>query len=204
MERIIKFPKEKTQLINRIYDAYELDNFSLIYSFKEEIMANIMSSPEQKVLDILLEATFNLYLFEDVIMLGDEYIKQGYESFDLYYYSLLSYIALVDIYQAKNLIRRSKLLNAEGIKYFYSNEGANYSNILGLSYSLFEQAALCLLVVNFVCEVANEMAGDIRVDQEYLLYRFFDLINMVYELGYEDDILVELERVLKIVFQLEV
>lgn len=204
MERIIKFPKEKTQLINRIYDAYELDDYALIYSFKEDLVASISSLPDERVYDILLEATFNLYLFEDVIMIGDEYIKQGYESFDLYYYALLSYIALVDIYQAKNLIRRSKLLNSEGIKYFYSHEGANYSNILGLSYGLFEQAALCLLVINFVSEVASEMAGDIIVDQEYLLYRFFDLINMVYELGYEDDIIVELERVLKIVFQLEV
>ena len=204
MERIIKFPKEKIQLVNRIYDAYELDNNQLIYSLKDEILANLNLLSDEKVLDILLEATFNLYLFEDVIMLGDELIKQNYESFDLYYYSLLSYIALVDIYQAKNLIRRSKLLNTEGIKYYYSHEGANYSNILGLSYGLFEQAALCLLIINFVCEVSSEMAGNISVDQEYLLYRFFDLINMVYELGYDDDVIIELERVLKIVFQLEV
>lgn len=204
MERIIKFPKEKTRLVNRIYDAYELENYQLIFSLKDEIINNLESLREEKVLDILLESTFGLYLFEEVIMLGDEYIKQKYESFDLYYYALLSYIALNDIYQARNLIRRSALLNSEGIKYYFSQEGANYSNILGLSYGLFEQAAPCLLIVNFITEISSEMLGKIEVDQEYLLLRFFDLINMVYELGYDDEIIIQLEKALKIVFQLEV
>jgi hypothetical protein len=143
-------------------------------------------------------------LFEDVIMLSDEYIKQKYESFDAFYYALLSYIAVNDIYQAKNLIRRSTLLNTESIKYYYSQEGANYSNILGLSYALFEEAAPCLLIVNYITEIAGEMAGKVEVNHQYLLFRFFDLINMIYELGYDDDIISQLEQALKIVFQLEV
>lgn len=204
MERIIKFPKEKTQLINRVYDAYEEENYQLIFSYKDEILSNFKILTEEKVFDILLEATFNLYLFEDVILLTDELVKLGYESFDLYYYALLAYLALVDIYQAKNLIRRSKLLNEEGIKYYYTHEGANYSNILNLNEGLFFLAAPCLVIVNFINEVASEMAGNIEIDHEYLLYRFFDLVNVLFELGYDDEILEMFEKALKIVFQLEV
>jgi hypothetical protein len=204
MERVMKFPKEKAQLVNRIIDAYENENYHLVISYKDEILSNFEVVKDEKVFEMLLEAYFNFYSFDDVIMIGDELIKNAYESFDMYYYMLLSLIALTDIYQAKNLIRKSLLLNGEGIKYYYTVDGANYSNILGLSFGLFVQAAPCLLIVNYVSEVAKEMAGDITLDHEYLLFRFFDLINMIYELGYEDDIVLKLEKALKIIFEIEV
>lgn len=204
MEHIIKFPKEKTRLVNHVNEAYEAENYQAIFSMKDEILSNLEFLKDERILDVLIEAAFNLYLFEDVIMLSDEYIKQKYESFDAFYYALLSYIAVNDIYQAKNLIRRSTLLNTESIKYYYSQEGANYSNILGLSYALFKEAAPCLLIVNYITEIAGEMAGKVEVNHQYLLFRFFDLINMIYELGYDDDIISQLEQALKIVFQLEV
>lgn len=203
MNNIIKFPKEKTQLINRVLDAIEISDYKLIISMKDQLLDNIEDLKDSIVFDCLLDSLYNLYLFEEIIIVGDELLKKGYESFDLYYYMLLSYIALVDIYQAKSLIRKSKLLNNKDIQHYYTNEGANYSNILGMDNDLFTESALSLLIVNYINEVSKEMAGDIEIDRQYLLYRFFDLINMVYELGYDDYIIMALEKALKIIFEIE-
>lgn len=204
MNNIIKFPKGKAQVINKIYEAYDDEKYNVVCSFKDELIESVDLFKDTDVLDILLESYFELFLFEEVVMVADELLKKGYESFSMLYLALLSNIALVDIYQAKSLIKRSKILNDESIKPFFLKEGANYSNILSLRSDVFYEASLCLLIVNFVNEVSTEMLGEIEVDKEYLLYRFFDLINMVYELGYDISIIKELEHVLRIVFQIEV
>lgn len=204
MNNIIKFPKGKSQTISRIYEAYDSEKYNVVCSFKDELVESVELFKDTDLFDILLESYFQLFLFDEVIMVNDELLKKGYESFDTIYFTLLSHIALVDIYQAKSLIKRSKILNNESVKHFYSNDGANYNNILSLNNDVFYETSLCLLIVNFVNEVSKEMLGDIEVDKEYLLYRFFDLINVVYELGYEDSIIKELDRVLRIVFQIEV
>lgn len=202
MEKIIKFPRNKVNLMNKIYDAYDSKNFRLVVSYKIEVLEYFDDLKNEDIFNIVLESYFELAAFEEVISFGDELIKKGYEDFDLYFYMLASLIAVQDIYQAKNLIRKSRLLNEEGIKFYHTNEGANYSNILTLSEEIFDQAAPCLLLVNFIHEVSKEIAGDAEVDHEYLLFRFFDLINMIYELGYYYEVILKMDRVLMIVFQI--
>jgi hypothetical protein len=204
MDNVIKFPKSKVNLMNKIYSAYDEADYRKVVSFKSEVLEYYADLKSEDIFEIILESYFELSAFEEVITFGDELIKQGYEDFELYFYMLASYIAIVDIYQAKSLIRRSKILNQDDIKFYYSNEGANYTNILNLSDEIFELAAPCLLLVNFITEVSKEIAGDFEVDHEYLLYRFFDLINLVYELGYEYEIIHKLDRVIKIVFGIEI
>lgn len=202
MERIIKFPRNKVNLMNKIYDAYDAKDYRLVVSYKHEVLEYFDDLKNDDIFTIILESYFDLSAFEELITFGDQLIRFGFEDFDLYFYMLASLIALQDIYQAKNLIRKSKLLNEEGIKFYHINEGANYSNILNLSEELFDQAAPCLLLVNYVNEVSKEIAGDAEVDHEYLLFRFFDLINMIYELGYYYEVILKMDRVLMIVFQI--
>lgn len=191
------------QLVNRVIDAYDEEDYPSIIKMKDEIIGLADELADTEVFGILLESFFQLHLFEEVVLVGDELRKLGYETYEVLYFMLLSYIGLVDIYQAKALVRRSKLLNAEEIKVYYTNEGANYSNMLSMPYELFEEAALTLLLVNYIFEVSKEMAGDVEVDREYLLFRFFDLINMVYELKYDLFVIEELEGALKIIFEIE-
>jgi len=204
MERVIKFPKEKTQIINNFLDAYYNQDYKKAITYKDDILRNYEILKDEELFEKLLESYFELYAFEEVIMVGDELRKYKYESFDLYFYMLSSFIALTDIYRASILIKRSPLLNHESIKFYYEKEGANYSNILSLSKVLFFQAAPCLLLVNFINEVIKELGGSIDLDKEYLLYRFFDLINMIYELGYDEWIILRLERTLKIIFEIDI
>lgn len=204
MERVLKFPKEKTKIINGFKEAYDFDNFQKAVTYKDEILNNFEILKNEGIFEKLLESLFELHAFEEVITVGEQLRKLQYESFDLYYYMLASYISLVDLYGAKSLIKRSKLLNDDTIKFYYETDGANYSNILSLSDYLFERAAPCLLIVNFINEVFKEVAGNIENDSEYLLYRFFDLLNMIYELGYDEWIILRLERALKLIFEIEI
>lgn len=202
MKNVIKFPKEKTQLYNQVLDFYDQKNYKGIYLMKDRLLDALPLISNTLLVDVLIEATFKLYLFEETIMLGDELIKRQYESYDMYYFMLLSYIGLVDIYQAKALINRSKLLNEPEFKKFYQTEGANYTNILSLDAETFYSTCCLLLIINYINEVAKEMAGDIEIDKEYLLFRFFDLINMVYEIGYDHTIIQELEEDMKVIFEI--
>lgn len=204
MEKVLKFPKEKTKLVNSFYEAYINEDYHKIVKLKDELLDNYELLKEEEIYEKLIESYFNLYAFEEVVTIGDELIKLTYESFDLYYYMLASLISLVDIYRADSLIKRSTLLNEEAIKFYYQNRGANYSNILTLSQYLYSEASPCLLMVNYVQEVAKEVVGNIELDREYLLFRFFDLINMIYELGYDEWIILKLEKTLKIMFEIEV
>lgn len=204
MENVIKFPKEKTKLINSFNDAFENQNYRKAIEFKDELLENFELLKTETIYDKLLEAYFNLYAFEEVVIIGDELIKNAYESFDLYFYMLASLVSLVDIYRANALIKKSDLLNEDTIKFYYQNHGANYSNILTLSQHLFFETTCCLLMVNYVLEVSKEVVGNIDLDREYLLFRFFDLINMVYELGYDEWVIVKLEKTLKIMFEIDI
>ncbi|HHU55695.1 MAG TPA: hypothetical protein GXZ48_03270 [Acholeplasmataceae bacterium] len=204
MERVIKFPKEKTKIINSFNDAYFREDFQKAASYKDDIINNFDILKNENIFDKLLESLFEIYAFNEIIIIGERLRNFKYESFDLYYYMLLSYVSLVDLYGAKSLIKRSKLLNNESIKYYYEIDGANYSNILGLSEVLFMKAAPCLLIVNYINEVFKETIGNYKIDREYLLYRFFDLINMIYELGYDGWIILRLEKALKIIFEIDI
>lgn len=202
MNKIIKFPKNKVNLMNKVYDAYNDEDYRLVLSYKNEVLEYFDEYQEEEVFQIICESYFELSAFEECVSFGEQLIKLGYEDFEVYFYMIASLIALVDIFKAKSLIMRSKLLNEEGVAFYHSKDGANYSNIISLSDELFEQAAPCLLLVNYINEVSREIAGDIEIDKEYLLFRMFDLINLIYELGYESEIITMMDRVLKIVFNI--
>lgn len=199
----MKFPKEKVRLVNLIKEYLEQEDFYSIYKLKDDIFLSFDELKQTSIFNHLLYATFNLGHFDGVILISDELQKKGYESFELIYFTLLSFIANTDIYQAVLFIKKSKILNMEEIKVYHSIDGANYSNILHFDETL-SSSTLALVITNFVEGIAREMIGDRIIDQEYILYRFFDLINLILELGYPAVIINELTEVMKVVFLLEV
>ena len=137
------------------------------------------------------------------MIIGLELRTRGIETYDTLYYLLLSLIANNDIYQALSIINRSKLLNRQEIKEFHQEDGANYSNLL--AYADHEpEFTLLLLIVNYIKGLANELNNQSEKDLDYSLFRFFDLINLVYELGYPLKIMQELSSIMKIIFNLSI
>lgn len=198
----MRFPKEKVLITTQFNDLKKKNDIFGIAKMKDQVLENY-EVLEPNIFSKLVSSTFIIGNFDDTIKIGNELIAKNIETFDILYYTLLSLIARTDIYQAMSLIKKSKILNLEEIKKFHSLEGANYSNLLNFSAAL-SSSTLTLLVVNFIEGIAREMTGNIDVDRDYLLFRFFDLINMVYEIGYPYEIIEELSKAIKLIFNLDV
>ena len=205
MEQILKFPKEEIQLLQDVLKSHdEKDNQRIIF-FKDKILEKMdfYRQHHPEVFLYLVEASFFEKKFFETILITDEYLKQNYESFDVYFYALASFIALKDIYQAVQMIRKSPMLSNESIKYYYSEESANYLNLHHLSKELYDMCGNCLVLVNFIMELSKETLLVSSPDESYFMFRSFDLINTLYEIGYEEKDMKIFEQVMKIIFDLD-
>lgn len=204
MKTIIKFPKEKIQIVNQIQEAIINQDYPKIIAMKQMIIDKASELIDTDALAMLYEAHFQLRLFEDIIDITIKLQEQEIEGFGLAFYTIASYIALDEIYLAESFIRKYRLLQTNEIKYYYGKEEANYSHLLGLVVDDYEEVVLCLLMVNYVYDVLRELGTEILENKKILIIRFFDLINITFELGYDDFIIEELKSVMKIIFQIEV
>lgn len=197
----MRFPKEKVVITTRLNDYLLNNDFFEVMKMKDEILDNYQVL-EPNVFAQLISSAFLVGNFEEVIRIGEALSAKEKESFDTIYYYLLACIGITDIYRAMSFIKRSKLLNLEEIKIYHIEDGANYSNLLRFSSAL-SSATQALLIVNFVEGIARELTGNLDIDKEYLLFRFFDLINMIYEIGYPFEIIESLTQAIKIIFNLD-
>lgn len=198
----MRFPKEKVLITKEVNDSLNRGDFFSIFKMKNRIIDNF-EVLEPEVFSRLLASTFIIGNFDEAVIIGLELRTRGIETYDTLYYLLLSLIANNDIYQALSIINRSKLLNKQEIKEFHQEDGANYSNLL--AYADHEpEFTLLLLIVNYIKGLANELNNQLEKDLDYSLFRFFDLINLVYELGYPLKIMQELSSIMKIIFNLSI
>jgi hypothetical protein len=198
----MRFPKEKVLITKEVNDSLNRGDFFSIFKMKNRIIDNF-EVLEPEVFSRLLASTFIIGNFDEAVIIGLELRTRGIETYDTLYYLLLSLIANNDIYQALSIINRSKLLNRQEIKEFHQEDGANYSNLL--AYADHEpEFTLLLLIVNYIKGLANELNNQLEKDLDYSLFRFFDLINLVYELGYPLKIMQELSSIMKIIFNLSI
>lgn len=196
----MKFPKEKAVITSKIKELMEKKDYYSIYQAKDDILLNYQVLDRSLFTD-LISSVFLIGNFDEAISIGSDLMKKDIETFDILYYTLLSLLANTDIYQAMSVIRKSPLLNLDEVKEYHASDGANYSNLLHYADST---SILSLLIVNFIEGLSREMTGHPDIDREYILFRFFDLINMVYELGFPLAIIEDLGRALKVIFNLDV
>ncbi|MCK9536494.1 MAG: hypothetical protein M0R05_02710 [Bacilli bacterium] len=198
----MRFPKEKALIINKMNDYKKASDYYSIAQMKNQILDNYQEC-DTEIYEDLIRATFAIGNYDETILIGNDLITKNVETFTVIYYSLLAALGNDDIYQAKSLIKKSRLLSSGEIKNLYEKDGANYSYLLAYSHSL-TSITLALIVVNFVEGLIREMASGVVIDHEYLLFRFFDLINMLYEIGYPPEIIRELSKVMKIIFNIDI
>lgn len=198
----MRFPREKALIINQINDYKSNEDYYGIAKMKNLILDNYQQC-DAEIYEDLIRATFVIGNYDEAILIANDLIAKNVETFTVIYYALLSALGNNDIYQAKSIIKKSQLLNSSEIKNLYSKDGANYSQLLTHVHSL-PGLALALIITNFVEGLARELASGVEIDQEYLLFRFFDLINMLYEIGYPSVIIRELAKVMKIIFNIDI
>lgn len=204
MDNIIKFPRDKVHFANKIKEAFNTKNYKFVTGFKQEILDNATVYLDTGIIDLLVEAYFEQGYFDDVVLVFDHLFHKGIETFDMIYHTLLSYLSYMDIYQARALIKKSKLLNKESIKQHFIDDGANYTKVIGLSDKQFNEMGYCLIIVIFINELSKEMISSVTIDSRYMFLRYFDMVNTVYELSGDENLVTELARVLNWLFQIEV
>lgn len=207
----MKFPKEKAVIIGKIKGYLDDGDTKSIIQMEEEIIANIDDlqndtltvyeltfEVNMTVLDILIYKLYSIGDTNKVIAIGDEYLKHEYESYLVIYYMLLSYIGNEDIYQAVSLIRRSKLLNREDVKAYYSGDDPHYSMISTIDGDVYHTLALVMVVYSL--EIAKESVIVKQVNKDYLLFRLYDVFNLMSELLYPVEVILKMSEDIGIVF----
>lgn len=201
---MMKFPKEETLIITEINKLYEANKYSSIVKMYDKIVNNIevIASIDEKCITKVIESLFYSKLFDKIIAFVDGVRNKGFESFNWYFYAFASLLGNEDFYYARSIIKKSQILNDATIQSYLSEDGANYSNILGMNDELLNTAGPCLIMINFLNELIGETLTTF-VDKKYVLMRYFDLLNILVEYGASIDLLDMLDNTIKICFDLE-
>lgn len=199
----MKFPKEKARLIQIIKDYKKNNDYDAIIMKKDEIMLIVDELGDTAVIDDLLMSMFMQNRYDDIIILGEELNKKGYESWTELYYLLLSCLGNLDIFYGMSLINRSTILNDAVIKEYYSEDGSNYLNIL-LTNKITVIEKIVLILVNFIIGLFITIKSKVVITKEFLAIDFFALLDTLYEFGNSEEVIKELTDKIKMMFFPEV
>lgn len=199
----MKFPKEKARLIQIIKDYKKNNDYDAIIMKKDEIMLIVGELGDTAVIDDLLMSMFMQNRYDDIIILGEELNKKGYESWTELYYLLLSCLGNLDIFYGMSLINRSTILNDAVIKEYYSEDGSNYLNIL-LTNKITVIEKIVLILVNFIIGLFITIKSKVVITKEFLAIDFFALLDTLYEFGNSEEVIKELTDKIKMMFFPEV
>lgn len=199
----MKFPKEKARLIQIIKDYKKNNDYDAIIMKKDDIMLLVDELDDTAVIDDLLMSMFMQTHYDDIIILGEELNKKGYESWTELYYLLLSCLGNLDIFYGMSLINRSTILNDAVIKEYYSEDGSNYLNIL-LTNKITVIEKIVLILVNFIIGLFITIKSKVVITKEFLAIDFFALLDTLYEFGNSEEVIKELTDKIKMMFFPEV
>ena len=96
---------------------------------------------------------------------------------------------------------KSKLLSDKSISYLIDKDEANYNAIFNLHYELLDKIGPCLIIINFINELIAESLNK-ELDDEYLVMRFFDLLNLLFEYGVDEDIIYLFEETIETIYEI--
>lgn len=186
----IKFPKEEIRIIESIRTAIVKQDYLTLLSHYDDILkyCNFYNKYYNSVLNIYIETLFQIKEYEKMIALVEDLRKQKIENSMWYFYIIAYLISQKDFYYAKTIINKSKLLASDSIKYLIDSDDADYNAIFNLHSVILSTIGPCLIIINFLNELLVE-ANNIKIDDEYILMRYFDLLNLLYEYGLDKEII---------------
>lgn len=191
---------EKLRIIEQINECYMQGKFEKVILQKMSILDFPIEEEDIFIYEKIIISLFILNDYLGIIELSNKLNNLGYESYIIIYYSLLSFIALTNLYQANLYITSCKILSDATHKLLYAMDGANYSNILSLDN---KNSIYAMVMVNFVLGLCREKArNDIDINQEYIFVRTMDLLNTLVELNYPEKIVNKIYKDLKKIYKI--
>ena len=197
----IKFPKEEIVFVEKLRNS--IITKEDIKEVVDEVFehAKFLYQYNPKLLDTYIKTLFELRLFEMVINITEDLKKQNLESMDWYFYSFASLIANKDFLYVKRLIKKSELFSSPSIQYLIDPEEAHYSAILNLHPDLLDTIGPSLILINFTNELIQESLNQ-DIDDEYMIMRFFDLLNLLYEYSVDEKIIDLFDKTIKSIYEI--
>lgn len=197
----IKFPKEEIVFVEKLRNS--IITKEDIKEVVDEVLehAKFLYQYNPKLLDTYIKTLFELRLFEMVINITEDLKKQNLESMDWYFYSFASLIANKDFLYVKRLIKKSELFSSPSIQYLIDPEEAHYSAILNLHPDLLDTIGPSLILINFTNELIQESLNQ-DIDDEYMIMRFFDLLNLLYEYSVDEKIIDLFDKTIKSIYEI--
>ena len=201
----IKFPKEQIRVVEEIRNSVIKKSKSLLQEQYDNILlhSKFLEQYYSSLLDCYIQSLFEIREFETVINIVEDLKKQNIESCTWYYYVFAILIAKKDLHYAKSLIRRSTILNDNSIKFMISEDEGDYNAIISLHSTLLNSIGPCLILVNFINELFNE-SFHVEINDEYIVMRYFDLLNLLYEYGIEEEIIDLFKDKLETIYEIDI
>lgn len=192
---MIKFPREKALLFNKINRAIECEDYDVVFKHKNELMECFSEFEKTDIYIGLIKALFYKEHYQDVVIITDELLRRDYERYEIYFYLVFSCIALNDIFTPNMILKKYKILNILEVKNLWNDEGT-YSSALNLENDLKK----AVIAARFIIELIKEYNYGVSGEDGYLGLRVFELINSLLEIGYDKYLINELTDIANLIF----
>lgn len=201
----IKFPKDKVVFIDLIKQLISSKNYKKLMLEYNNIISNssFLNQYYPEILDTYFEILFDVKEYEKYITLVEELRKQEIENYMWYFYAFTILLYKKDLYYAKSLIIRSKILNDSSIKYLIQEDEGDYTQIINLHHSLQTTIGPCLVIINFINELLAEAYQNNMTD-EYIIMRYFDLINLLFEYGINEEFITIFINAVETIYEIDI
>lgn len=201
----IKFPKEETRVLEIVRNAIlKKDYKTLLEQYDNVLSCSIfINQYSESVLNMYIETLFNIKEYDKLLNFIEELRKKDIESCNWYFYCLIYLVTNKDLYYAKSIINRSKLLKDPSISSLINEEDSNYNMVFNLHCALLETMGPCLILINFINELMMEMYNR-KIDDDYVIMRLFDLLNLMYEYSVEESIIETFRTAIESLYEIEI
>lgn len=199
----MKFPQESALITRNIKTLFLDCDYQAVCQYKNQLFDNFEMVKKFKVFEMLVISAFNLGYYDEVILIGEELLKREYESNEELYYVLLSCLANDDIFHGLSLIKRSRIINNPLNEQYLSSDGANYSYLLQLP-DKDNSFVLLFLIVLLIKAIGKEYNMGLNVDKRYIFDRFVEEVDLLYEMGYDKNIIDKLSEAIEKIYILPI
>ena len=198
----MKFPKDEVRYKEQAKDLWKRRDYDLLWNTYHPYDDAIFDANNQIVQMALLETYFFKKEFLLAMELGRKIIVKKQDIPRTITLVYLSSVALGDIVSGWIVGKISKVMEAEENKSYTEDDGANYSNITTLLEVDFDRAMM-LFFHTWMRGLIKEEANNTKMDKMHYFIRYMDLMNIAFELGYNDKTIASLEKIREIIFDLE-
>ena len=174
-----------------IYREFMNGKLDDVIAYKDKILNSVNDYKDSRDIYLIAYALFLKHDYDDLDFFILSLKSKGVERLDSLFFFFISAIIRSNTYIAKAYISSSKLLNSNEILKLFDGDTSTLDNIK--KYSDID-AIPTLLMFNYLLEVSDE--------EEIIDYicKYYEMIDVIYSLGYDNSVVKFLEDVGKIAF----